>query len=70
MGALDSLVRHRTGTVPVRRHDTQPLGFGAGRPLEALSSCGTRQSGATLDSPGPDALFTVAGTLHSSIGAG
>jgi hypothetical protein len=42
MGAPDSLVRHRTGTVPypVRRHATQPLGFGAGWPLEALSSCG------------------------------
>jgi hypothetical protein len=30
MGAPDSLVRHRTGTVrcPVRRHVSQPLGFG------------------------------------------
>jgi hypothetical protein len=39
---------HRTDTVPcpVRRHVTQPLGFGAGRPLEALSSCGTGQSDA------------------------
>jgi hypothetical protein len=54
MGAPDSPVRHRTGTVPcsVRRHVTQPVGFGAGRPLEALSSCGTGQSGATPDSPG------------------
>jgi hypothetical protein len=34
---------------PVRRHITQPLGFGSSRPLEALSSCGTRQSGATPD---------------------
>jgi hypothetical protein len=50
MGAPDSPVRHRTGTVPcpVRRHITQPLGFGAGRSLEDLSSCGTRQSGALL----------------------
>ena len=48
MGAPDSPVPHRTGTVPcpVRRHVTQPLRFRAGRPLEALSSCGTGQSGA------------------------
>jgi hypothetical protein len=26
---------------PVRRHVTQLLGLGAGRPLEALFSCGT-----------------------------
>jgi hypothetical protein len=39
MGAPDS---------PVRRHDTLLLGLGAGQPLEALSSCGTRQSGAPL----------------------
>jgi hypothetical protein len=52
MGAPDSLVRHRTGTVrcPVRRHVSRPLGFGASRPLEVLSSCGTGQSGATPDS--------------------
>jgi hypothetical protein len=31
----------------VRRHVTLLLGLGAGRPLEALSSCGTGQSGAT-----------------------
>jgi hypothetical protein len=51
MGAPDSPMRHRTGTVPcpVPRHVTQPLGSGAGRPLEALSSCGTGQSGATPD---------------------
>jgi hypothetical protein len=55
MGAPDSPVRHRTGTIPcpVRRHVTQPLGFGAGRPLEALSSCGTGQSGATPDNLAP-----------------
>jgi hypothetical protein len=40
MGAPDS---------PVRRHVTQPLGLGASRPLEALSSCGTGQSGAAPD---------------------
>jgi hypothetical protein len=50
MGAPDSPVRHRTDTVccPVRRHVSQPLGFGASRTLETLSSCGTRQSGAPL----------------------
>jgi hypothetical protein len=52
MGAPDSPVRHQTGNVPcpVRRHVTQPLGFRASRPLEALSSCGTGQSGAPLTS--------------------
>jgi hypothetical protein len=51
MGAPDSSVRHRTGTVGclVRRHVTQPLGFGSSRPLVPLSSCGTRQSSATPD---------------------
>jgi hypothetical protein len=36
---------HRTGPVhcPVRRHVTQPLGFGSSRPLAPLSSCGTGQ---------------------------
>jgi hypothetical protein len=42
-------VRCATGHCPVRRHATQPLGLGAGRPLEALSSCGTRQCDAALD---------------------
>jgi hypothetical protein len=43
---------HRTDTVPcpVRRHVTQPLGFGAESTVGALSSCGTGQSGATPDS--------------------
>jgi hypothetical protein len=52
MGALDSPVRHRAGTVrcPLHCHVSQPLGFGGGRPLEALSSCGTGQSGAPLTS--------------------
>jgi hypothetical protein len=51
MGASDSPVRHRTDIVccPVCRHVSQLLGSGAGRPLEALSSCGTGQSGAPLD---------------------
>jgi hypothetical protein len=60
-GAPDSPVRHRTvssappdsvrcatGQCSVRRHVNLSLGLGAGRPLEALSSCGTRQSGAPL----------------------
>jgi hypothetical protein len=41
-------VRCATGQCPVRRHVILPLGLGAGRPLEALSSCGTGQSGAPL----------------------
>jgi hypothetical protein len=55
MGSPDSTVRHRTGTVrcPVRCHVSQSLGFGAGRPLETLSSCGIGQSDATPDSPVP-----------------
>jgi hypothetical protein len=44
MGAPDS---------PVHRQVTLSLGLGAGRLLEALSSCGTGQSGATPDSPVP-----------------
>jgi hypothetical protein len=44
MGAPDS---------PVRRHVILLLGLGAGRPLEALSSCGTGQFGVTPDSPVP-----------------
>jgi hypothetical protein len=51
MGAPDSLVRC---------HVTQPLGLGAGRPLEALSSCGTGQSGAAPDSP----VLHQTGTVH------
>jgi hypothetical protein len=50
MGAPDSPVRHRTDTVPcpVCRHITvtQPLGFGAGSTVGALSSCDTGQSDA------------------------
>jgi hypothetical protein len=51
MGAPDSPVRHQTGPIhyPVRRHVTQPLGFGSSRPLASLSSCGTGQSNATPD---------------------
>jgi hypothetical protein len=55
MGTPDSPVRHRTDTVqcPVHRHVTQPLGFGTKSTVGALSSCGTRQSSATPDSPVP-----------------
>ena len=41
------IVRCATEQCPVR-HVTLSLGLGAGRPLEALSSCGTGQSGAPL----------------------
>jgi hypothetical protein len=47
MGAPDS-VRCATGQCLVRCHVTLSLGLGAGRSLEALSSCGTGQSGAPL----------------------
>jgi hypothetical protein len=52
MGAPDSPVRHRIGIVPcpVRHHVTQPLGFGAGSTVGALSSCDTEQSDAPLTS--------------------
>jgi hypothetical protein len=45
-------MHHRTCTVgcSVRRHVTQPLGFGSSRSLVSLSSCGTGQSGAPLTS--------------------
>jgi hypothetical protein len=58
MGAPNSSVRHRTGTVdfPVRRHVTQPLGFENSQPLASLSSCGTGQSGAT-----PDRSYSLSG---------
>jgi hypothetical protein len=48
MGAPDSPVRHRTGTIgcPVCRHVTQLLGFGAKSTVGALSPCNTGQSGA------------------------
>jgi hypothetical protein len=46
MGAPDSPLRHRITTVhcPVCATSAQLLGFGAGRPLEPLSSCCTGQS--------------------------
>jgi hypothetical protein len=67
MGAPDSPVRHRTGTIhcPVRRHVTQLLGFGARSTVGALSSCGTGQLDATPDSPVPSdfAALTSVATL-------
>jgi hypothetical protein len=45
---LLATVRCATGQCLVRRHITLSLGLRAGRPLEALSSCGTGQSGAPL----------------------
>ena len=47
-GLAHRTVRCTTGQCLVRRHIILPLGLGAGRPLEALSSCGTGQSGAPL----------------------
>jgi hypothetical protein len=81
MGALDSPVRNRIRTIhcPVRRHVTQPLGFGAKSTVGVLSPCGTRQSGATLDNPVPSdfatltsvaALFTSTVLLQSTIARG
>jgi hypothetical protein len=77
MGALDSQVRHRIGPVhrPVRRHVTQPLGFGAKSTVGALSPCGTGQSGATPDNPVPSdsaaltlrALFLCERLLQSTV---
>jgi hypothetical protein len=68
MGALDSPVHHRTGTVrcPVRRHVTQLLGFGAKSTVGALSACGTGQSGATPDSPVPSDFAALTSTAHCS----
>jgi hypothetical protein len=55
MGAPDSPVRHRTGTMhcSVPRHVTQSLGFRVKSIVGALSSCGTGHSGAPMDSPVP-----------------
>jgi hypothetical protein len=72
MGAPDSPVRHRTvrcatGQCPVRRHAIFSLGPEAGRPLEALSSCGTGQSGVTRDSPVPLWLAALTSEFHYSL---
>jgi hypothetical protein len=60
-------VRCATGQCPVRRHVILPLGLGAGRPLEALSSCGTGQSSGTPDSPVPLWLAAVTFEFHCSL---
>jgi hypothetical protein len=71
---------HRTVSVhcPVRATSAQPLGFGAVDRWSALSSCCTRQSGATPDSPVPFefyvltsafALLTSERLLQSIVGA-
>jgi hypothetical protein len=55
MGAPDSPVRHRTGTIgcPVRRHVTQSLGFWSNWLLVPLFACGIGQSSGAPDSPVP-----------------
>jgi hypothetical protein len=60
-------VRCATGQCPVRRHVIVSLGLGAGRPLEALSSCGTGQSGAPPDSPVPLWLLLWHSEIHCSL---
>jgi hypothetical protein len=50
------------GTVRCASHVTQPLGFGSSRPLEALSSSGTRQSGTA-----PDMHCLVSGAPLASV---
>jgi hypothetical protein len=62
---------HQTDTVgcPVRRHVTQPLGFGSCRPLETLSSCGTRQVLFTVRCASDTAALTLRAlcfTVHAS----
>jgi hypothetical protein len=66
MGAPDNPTHHQTDTVqcPVRRHVTQPLGFGATSTVGALSSCGTGQSGATPDSPVPYDFVALTSATH------
>jgi hypothetical protein len=65
-GAPDS-VRCATVQCPMRRHVILPLGLGAGRPLEALSSCGTGQSGVPPDSPVPLWLLLWHSEFHCSL---
>jgi hypothetical protein len=56
-----------TGQCPGCRHVILPLGLGASRLLEALSSCGTRQSGATPDSPVPLWPSALTSESHCSL---
>jgi hypothetical protein len=80
MGALDSPVRHRTGTVhcPVHATSAYSLGFRAVDRWSALSSSCTGQFGATPDSPVPlwlccfDFCAALCCTVHlieSTVGA-
>jgi hypothetical protein len=66
MGAPDSPVRHRTGTVRclVRSHFIQPLGFRVKSTIGALSSCCTGQSGATSDSSVPCDFTALTSAVH------
>jgi hypothetical protein len=68
MGAPDSLIHHQTGAIPcpVRCHVTQLLGFEAESTVGALSSYGTRQSGATPDSPVPSDFAALTSVVHCS----
>ena len=50
-------VRCTPDSVRCASHVILSVGVGAGRPLEALSSCGTGQSGVTPDSPVPSNLL-------------
>jgi hypothetical protein len=72
MDAPDSPVRHQTVTVHclVRATSAQSLGFGAGRPLEPLSSCCTGQSDALwlLRSDFCAALFITVPSDDSTVG--
>jgi hypothetical protein len=52
-GAPPNSVRCTTGQCPVCHHVILSLGLGAGRPLEALSSYDTEQSGVAPDGPVP-----------------
>jgi hypothetical protein len=58
MGAPDSLVR---------RHVTQPLGLGAGQPLEALSSCSTGQVLFTVRCASDSALWLCLALFLASV---
>jgi hypothetical protein len=60
-------VRCATGKCPMRRHVIMSVRVGAGRPLEALSSCGTGQSGVAPDSPVPLWLAALTSEFHYSL---
>jgi hypothetical protein len=68
MGALDSPMRHRTGTVHYSVHATlaYPLGFGAVDRWRCLSSSCTGQSGATRTVRCPSDFAALTFARHSS----